>query len=217
MLKTWIAAAAGVAAIALVASGLTAGLSLAQESETSSQTLKPASEFDSIADTSARAVALFQEAGKVIQHPRCVNCHPAGNNPLQGMDMQVHQPPVSRGDGNIGVPGMMCGTCHGAENVPVVGQAETLKSIPGHPLWHLAPIEMAWEGKTLGQICAQIKDPERNGGKTMDELVEHMAEDSLVGWGWQPGAGREPAPGTQAVFGDLIRKWAEDGATCPPG
>ncbi len=217
MVKTWIAAAAGAAAVGLVASTLVSGISLAQESETATQTLKPASDFEGIADRTARAVALFEEAGKVIQHPRCVNCHPAGNNPLQGIDMHVHQPPVSRGDGNIGVPGMMCGTCHGAENVDVVGQADTLKSIPGHPLWHLAPIEMAWEGRTLGQICEQIKDPERNGGKTMDELVEHMAHDSLVGWGWEPGAGREPVPGTQAVFGELIRRWAEDGATCPTG
>ena len=54
---------------------------------------------------------------------------------------------------------MMCNTCHGPANVEIVGQAETLKSIPGNPDWHLAPIEMAWEGKSLGEICEQIKDP----------------------------------------------------------
>lgn len=179
--------------------------------------LKPASEFESIADPSARAVALFEEAGKVIQHPRCINCHPAGNHPLQGLDMHPHQPPVQRGDADIGLPGMMCGTCHGPANVKIVAQADTLKSIPGHPLWHLAPIEMAWEGKSLGQICEQIKDPSRNGGKTMDELVEHMAHDTLVGWGWNPGEGRQSAPGSQEVFGELIRRWAADGAACPKG
>jgi hypothetical protein len=42
-----------------------------------------------------------------------------------------------------------------------------------------------------------------------------MAEDSLVGWGWAPGAGREPAPGTQKEFGALIAAWAESGAACP--
>ena len=41
--------------------------------------LKPASEFGGIADTKERSLALFAEAGKVIQHPRCVNCHPATN------------------------------------------------------------------------------------------------------------------------------------------
>ena len=124
-----------------------AGASKAQDQKP----LKPAAEFDAIADPAARSLALFEEAGKVIQHPRCVNCHPAGDRPLQGMDMHKHQPPVSRGESDIGMPGMMCGTCHGAENVEIIGQAADLKSIPGHPLWHVAPIEMAWEGKSLGR------------------------------------------------------------------
>ncbi|MGE0281246.1 MAG: Isoquinoline 1-oxidoreductase subunit [Rhizobiaceae bacterium] len=203
----------GVAAALLTGLLVIGGTALAQESNG----LKDPASFDGIADKNARAVALFEEAGKVIQHPRCVNCHPAGDTPLQGMTMQAHQPPVARGDSDIGLPGMMCGTCHGAANVDVVGQSETLKSIPGHEQWHLAPIEMAWAGKPLGAICEQIKDPARNGGKTLDQIVEHMAEDSLVGWGWSPGAGREPAPGSQEVFGELIRRWVADGAACPKG
>lgn len=177
--------------------------------------LKPASEFAAVADEKARSVALFEEAGKVILHPRCVNCHPAGDRPTQGMDMHPHQPPVSRGEADFGLAGMTCNTCHGADNFTVVGQAETIKSIPGNPKWKLAPIEMAWQGKSLGEICAQIKDPARNGGKSLEEIVHHMAEDELVGWGWHPGAGREPVPGTQQAFGDLIRYWVETGAACP--
>jgi hypothetical protein len=179
-------------------------------------TLKPAAAFSSIADKTARSVALFEEAGKVIQHPRCINCHPAGDRPLQGMTMHPHQPPVSRGEAGMGMPGMMCTTCHGAENVKIVGQADTIRSIPGNPAWHLAPIEMAWEGKSLGEICEQIKDPARNGGKDLAGIVEHMAEDDLVGWGWAPGEGREPVPGTQQAFGELIAYWVETGAACPP-
>ncbi|MDQ6432707.1 Isoquinoline 1-oxidoreductase subunit [Mesorhizobium sp. LHD-90] len=204
---------AGLSAAVAAAAGLAAGVSAAQDH--TAATLKPASDFEQITDKTARAVALFEEAGKVIQHPRCVNCHPAGDKPLQGMGMHPHQPPVARGEADIGMPGMMCGTCHGPANVDVVAQAETIKSIPGNPAWHLAPIEMAWEGRSLGQICEQIKDPARNGGKTLDEIVEHMAHDDLVGWGWDPGAGRESVPGTQEVFGELMRRWAADGAACP--
>jgi hypothetical protein len=76
-------------------------------------------------------------------------------------------------------------------------------------------IEMAWQGKTLGEICRQMTDLGRNGGRTLDEVVHHMAEDSLVGWAWSPGAGREPAPGSQSAFGALIRAWAKSGAACP--
>jgi hypothetical protein len=42
---------------------------------------------------------------------------------------------------------------------------------------------MAWEGKTLSQICAQIKDPARNGGRTLQQLAEHIGEDHLGGLG----------------------------------
>jgi len=42
------------------------------------------------------------------------------------------------------------------------------------------------------------KDKDRNGGKDMAALIHHMAEDELVGWAWDPGTGRTPAPGTQS-------------------
>lgn len=174
----------------------------------SSAPLKPASAFTGIADPAERSLALFAEAGRVLQHPRCLNCHPAGNRPAQGEHGRPHQPQVVRGEDGMGAIGMRCTTCHGEANFDP-------GKVPGHPRWHLAPIEMAWVGKSLGEICAQIKDPARNGGKSMDELVHHMAEDSLVGWGWAPGEGRAPAPGTQAEFGALIRAWSETGAVCP--
>jgi len=165
--------------------------------------------FAGIADQAARSVALFEEAGKVIQHPRCVNCHPAGDRPLQDDDSHLHIPWARRGEADFGVPGMRCNTCHQQHNVDYAG-------VPGNPAWALAPIEMAWQGRSLGEICAQLKDPERNGGRTLAELHEHMAEDSLVGWGWAPGAGRTPVPGTQEIFGRLIGAWIESGAACPP-
>jgi hypothetical protein len=170
--------------------------------------LQPAASFAGIADEKERSLALFVEAGKVITSPRCMNCHPAGDRPLQGDDSHPHQPLVVRAETGLGAPGMRCPTCHGPANFDP-------GHIPGHPAWQLAPIEMAWAGKSLGQICAQIKDPKRNGGKTMPALIHHMAEDSLVGWGWHPGVGRTPAPGTQKEFGELIKAWVETGAACP--
>ena len=150
--------------LALAAAVLTPLAATAQEG------LRPAAEFETIADPRQRSMALFEEAGKVIQHPRCVNCHPAGDRPLQGDDGHLHIPAVQRGEGGIGVPGLYCTTCHQQANYEEVG-------VPGHPEWHLAPIEMAWAGKSLGEICAQLKDPARNGDMAMAELVEHMAHD----------------------------------------
>ena len=187
---------------------LAAGVGLSATQPEAVGSLRPVSDFSVISDQKERSVALFAEAGKVILHPRCVNCHPAGDRPLQGEDGHPHLPLVVRGREGHGAVAMQCTNCHGRANFDPGG-------VPGHPIWHLAPIEMAWAGKSLGEICAQIKDPNRNGGKSLDEIVHHMTEDSLVGWGWSPGAGRAPAPGTQQEFGALIRAWAEGGATCP--
>lgn len=171
-------------------------------------TLQPVAAFASIANNQERSVALFQEAGKVILHPRCVNCHPRSDRPLQTDAGRPHQPLVVRGADGHGAPGMECSSCHHDANFDPA-------RVPGHPKWHLAPLSMAWEGKSLGQICEQIKDPARNGNMDLQAIAHHMAEDSLVGTGWNPGAGRTPAPGTQAEFGALIRAWIDAGAACP--
>ncbi|MGF1551888.1 MAG: Isoquinoline 1-oxidoreductase subunit [Paracoccaceae bacterium] len=174
--------------------------------------LRPVSAFEGIADERERSVALFQEMARVIEHPRCMNCHPRDDSPRQGMAMAMHEPPVVRGDGGFGTVNMRCSACHGVENVTYVGAAG---AVPGHEPWHLAPASMGWIGLSTGEICAQLKDPERNGDRTLAEVHEHMAEDGLVGWGWHPGEGREPAPGTQAAFGALTAAWIEAGAHCP--
>lgn len=175
--------------------------------------LKTPADFAGVHDKAARSAALFREAGKVILHPRCVNCHPAGDTPTQGNDEHVHNPPVIRGAADFGAPGMQCNTCHGARNMPLT--TTSIRSMPGNPQWRLAPLDMAWAGKSLADICAQIKDPKRNGGRDLEKIYTHMATDDLVGWGWHPGTGRTPAPGTQKVFGELIRAWIDTGAVCP--
>ena len=155
-----------------------------------------------------RAAALFAEAGRVLRHPRCVNCHPATDRPLQGEAGHPHEPRVRRGPAGHGVVGMRCEACHTAANYDAVG-------LPGSPHWHLAPASMAWEGLSLRQICEQLKDPARNGGRTLDAVVRHMKTDPLVAWAWAPGVGRTPAPGDQAAFGALVEAWAAAGAACP--
>ena len=74
---------------------------------------------------------------------------------------------------------------------------------------------MAWQGKSRAEICEQIKDPARNGNRSLEAIHKHMTNDTLVGWAWHPGQGRKPAPGNQAGFGQLIAAWIETGATCP--
>src|ERR1700680_2695339 len=184
--------AAGAGAVVLVAGAVTQP-SLGQRASVPvlATELRPVAGFTAIADTQARSIALFEEAGKVLQHPRCLNCHPVGDRPRQTDRVQLHQSLVVRGKDAHGAPGLACATCHGGANFDPA-------RVPGDPNWHLAPASMTWEGKSLGQICSQLKDPKRNGGRDIAAILKHVVTDSLVKWAWAPGPGRAPAPGTNA-------------------
>jgi hypothetical protein len=145
-----------------------------------SNTLQLPSAFAAISDPAERSSAIFAEAAKVLTHPRCMNCHPATDRLLQGNDRHPHQPVATRQT--------PCVTCHTDRNF-TLHECASYRSIPRHLRWMAAPIEMAWEGKSIGEICRQIKDPERNGGRNLSLLHEHLAHDDLVAWGWQPGEG----------------------------
>ena len=173
--------------------------------------LKTPAAFAALTNDDERAAALFLEMAKVIQHPRCANCHPRSGGPTQGDDMRPHEPPMLRVDG-FGPPGLECGTCHGAENAEF---ASMTGSVPGAEPWHLPPESMGWQGLSPAEICVQIKDLEKNGGRSLDDLVAHNTADHLVNWAWNPGEGRTPAPGDQATFGALTRAWVDAGAGCP--
>ena len=75
-----------------------------------------------------------------------------GKTRPHGMNIKV-------GEANSGVDGLSCVTCHAETNSPV------LHGPPGAPHWAAAPREMGWVGKSSGEICAQIKDRTRTGGK----------------------------------------------------
>jgi hypothetical protein len=177
------------------------------------QTLKSPADFESVGDRAERSRALFSELSKVLTHPRCMNCHPAGAVPLQG-EGREHMPRVWREDPATNANATNCSGCHTEANF-AVSEASTYQSIPGHPRWGLAPLSMAWQGKSIGDICLQLKDPERNGGRDLALLHEHIAKDDLVAWGWNPGEGRQPAPGSQDAAGKLTQAWIDTGAECP--
>ena len=66
----------------------------------------------------AEAVQAFGVVQKVLQHPRCQNCHIPGDAPLQFDDGRVHAQNVRRGPEGKGARGLACSTCHSTENPP---------------------------------------------------------------------------------------------------
>src|SRR6202171_4631481 len=118
-------------------------------------------------EQAARSIALFREAGKVLQHPRCLNCHPVGDRPTQTDRMTPHRPMVIRGADGHGAPGLPCKACHHAANDEESG-------VPGNAAWRLAPASMAWAGRSLGEMCRQIKDRARNRNLDQAALLKHV-------------------------------------------
>ena len=170
--------------------------------------LRAPASFAVISDRALRSQAMFTEIGRVLTHPRCVNCHPPDDSPRQGELHAMHDPPVVRGAGGRGLAALPCAGCHQDRN-------DELARVPGAVDWHLAPPQMVWLDRSVGEICTQLVDPARNGGKTLAQLHEHLAHDALVAWGWAPGADRRPAPGTQAQLAALFQAWIDTGAVCP--
>jgi hypothetical protein len=167
------------------------------------------------ATDSADGLAAWSTIYAVFSHPRCANCHVADDRPRwsgahYGVT-RVHGFNVQRGvDGSgFGNPGLRCTTCHFSSN------SGKLHGPPGAEEWHLAPVEMAWWQKSSADICAQIKDPARNGGRDLEAIAVHVRDVALVRWGWQPGPGREPAPGSPEATYRAIEDWAAAGAPCP--
>ena len=168
--------------------------------------------------TSSEGLAAWDSLYQVLSHPRCSNCHVGDDNRprwsgahygLAEGEWAYHGMNINAGEDRIGATTIPCATCHQTENSSV------LHGPPGADSWSLPPVEMEWFGKSSSAICGQIKDPARNGGRSISEIADHVDDDNLVHWGWDPGPGREPAPfgrkETVALFGD----WAAAGAPCP--
>jgi hypothetical protein len=162
-------------------------------------------------DDAAASRAAFLAAYPVFMHPRCLNCHPAGDAPLQGEDSRVHAQNVQRGPNGRGLYAMRCSSCHQDENVP----GENMP--PGSPDWRLPHplIPRVFEGLSPRELASQLVDPRRNGGMTLEQLLHHVTEDPLVLYGWSPGDGRSTPPTTHAEFVRHVREWIERGAAIP--
>jgi hypothetical protein len=159
-------------------------------------------------DRGAAGASGFRTLYAVLQHPRCMNCHPRGDAPLQYDDSRPHGMAISR---RSEANGVTCATCHRDKNGSRPGQP------PGAPNWHLPPPEtpMTFQGRTPHQLCEQLKDPKQTGGRDLARLIDHVAHDELVGWAWAPGPGREPVPTPRADVVAAMRSWAAAGAPCP--
>lgn len=165
-------------------------------------------------------LAVWDKIHDVLSHPRCSNCHVGENNrPIwsgptyapfpEGQDWKYHGMNINGDDSRIGIESIPCSACHSQSNMDVP------HGPPGNHAWQLAPVEMEWFGKSSKEICEALKDPARNGGRSLGEVADHIDHDGLVHWGWKPGSGREPAPYSRKQTVTFMQQWISSGAPCP--
>ena len=155
---------------------------------------------------SAQPANDFTPIHRGLTSPRCLNCHTGTAFPRQGDERRRHDFLVVRGADNRGAAAMRCSACHTAANSG---------NLPGAPHWSLAPPSMSWEGLSEGQLCRRLVDPQRNGRRSVEMLLQHMASDPLVGWGWAPGGQRQPVEMPKEEFLRALQAWSAAGARCP--
>lgn len=159
---------------------------------------------------SIESATAFMDVYRVLMSPRCMNCHPSGDIPLQGDESRLHAMLPRRGKDGKGVYAMKCANCHQPANLDGPGKP------PGHPNWHLPPagMKMVFQGRTAHQLAKQLVNPKTNGNKTLKQLLAH-ADDGLVKAGWNPGEGRTKPPITHNEFKKAWTTWIKKGAYAP--
>lgn len=169
-------------------------------------------------DETPPGLQAWEQVYSVLTHPRCINCHTAGDYPQQGDDRHRHLFHIVRGPEGKGVAGLNCETCHHEENNDTVG-------VPGGHNWHLAPLSMAWQTLddqplSSANLCRTLIDRAKNNNMDGAALLEHHEEEPLVHWAWNPGRAldgkiRTLPPMSHAQFVDATRRWVDAGTPCP--
>lgn len=167
--------------------------------------------------TQEEGLAAFDRIYEVASHPRCSNCHvgpdniPMWSGPSYGETPRPHGMNVNAGESRIGAETLLCSTCH-AYNTRSNDQPHAAPQVA--MTWMLPPPEAAWFDKSAVEICNQLRDPARNGGRDMLAIAAHLDHDLILHWAWEPGGGREPAPFSLQEHVDDILIWGVAGMPC---
>lgn len=161
--------------------------------------------------TIRRGKSAWMDVYRVLMSPRCMNCHPTGNSPLQTDASRPHAMNVSRKSTENGLE---CATCHRDKNADQLGIPG---GPPGAPNWHLPHEDMplVFQGRSPRELCEQMKRPGDNAYKSLDALAHHVEKDPLVLWGWEPGGDRTKPPLAHDEFVDAFDTWVASGGACP--
>ncbi|MGR3502386.1 hypothetical protein [Pseudaestuariivita sp.] len=165
-------------------------------------------------------LAAWDRVAAVVTHPRCLNCHvDEAGVPLWsevGEEPRPHGMHIVAGESRMGIETLPCQTCHVTSDMPnTVPHAAPHSGMD----WQLAPVEMQWTGKRPDEVCTILRNPETNGGRGGEALIEHILHDAsergFITWSFDPGPGRSAPPGSLQDHLDDTAAWVAAGMPCP--
>lgn len=161
-------------------------------------------------------LAAWDRIYAVASHPRCTNCHVGAQDaPMwEGLSYGAgarHGMNIQAGESRIGAESIPCRACHVTSD-----RANTRAHAAPHILeaWRLPPVELDWLDETSADLCGALRDPDRNDGFEIADLVAHVQSSPFVAWGFTPGAGRSAPAGNVESLAQDIAAWGEAGAPC---
>ena len=167
----------------------------------------------------AEGLAAWDRIYEVTSHPRCSNCHvgpdniPMWSGPSYGTT-RPHGMNINAGESRIGVEFIPCSSCHVNSDATDRGNNLPHQAPRVRMDWRLPPVEAHWFGRSSGEICAQLRDPDLNGDRDFLALAAHLEHDLILHWAWDPGGGREPAPYSLQEHVDDLLAWGVAGYPC---
>jgi hypothetical protein len=200
---------------------ITFAISVAAEDNAASTTPPPGSV------TKEEGLEAWKRIEAVVTHPRCANCHVGADNiPMwtvvgetktrpHGMNIHADDMNILADGSRIGTKGLACSTCHMTSTAP-----NDVPHAPPHVglQWRLAPVAFVWFGKSGAEICAQMRDRDRNNNRDAAGLVKHLRDEEtkhgFVPWAWNPGGGRTTPPGTFEDHVKDVAMWGAAGLPC---
>lgn len=162
-------------------------------------------------------LAAWDRIYEVASHPRCANCHvgesdrPMWSGPSYGQT-RPHGMNIRAGDSRIGAETIPCRTCHVTNQTGGNPQPHAAPQVAA--AWRLPPVEADWFDRSSDEICAQLRDPDRNDGRSAVEIAEHLGHDVILHWAWNPGGGRDPAPYSLQEHVNDVLAWGAAGQPC---
>lgn len=153
----------------------------------------------------------FLKAYSVFMHPRCMNCHPNGDVPLQGDDSHLHAQNVQRGIDGKGIYALKCKNCHQDANLA------GLNMPPGSPNWALPPMKhrMVFQGQSARELALHFKNSDFTGFKNLDDMIRHVEKEPLVIHSFIPLEGRSTIAMSHVEFVAAVKEWIAKGAAIP--